>query len=171
VAIVADRLTPTWQCTSSLPSTREAKSKTEGKLAAIRGFGVTRLSLGIEGFDDRLLELNGRAHRSPEIFRAYQEARALAFPQINVDLIAGMLGETDAGWRASVDGDPAPVLQANALFRAVPVPAGRPRVELRYRPPEAALGAALSALAAVLGLVAWSRRRAADATLSPERGH
>ena len=56
--------------------------------------GVTRLSLGVENFDDALLELNGRAHRSPEIGRAYDQARALGFPQINIDLIAGMLGET-----------------------------------------------------------------------------
>src|SRR5262245_19505924 len=74
----------------------------EGKLEAIRGLGVTRLSLGVESFDDRLLELNGRAHRSPEIFRAYETARRLEFPQINIDLIAGMLGETDEGWRESV---------------------------------------------------------------------
>ena len=48
--------------------------------------------------DDRILELNGRAHRSPEIARVYKEARDLGFPQINIDLIAGMLGETDANW-------------------------------------------------------------------------
>ena len=38
---------------------------------AIREMGVTRLSLGVENFDDRILELNGRAHRSPEIGQAY----------------------------------------------------------------------------------------------------
>ena len=62
-----------------------------------------RLSLGVENFDDRILELNGRAHRSPEIGRAYEFARSLGFPQINIDLIAGMLGETDANWRACID--------------------------------------------------------------------
>ena len=70
----------------------EPGTLSESKLAALRGFGVTRLSLGVENFDDRILELNGRAHRSPEIFRVYQQARALGFPQINIDLIAGMLG-------------------------------------------------------------------------------
>ena len=80
----------------------EPGTLTEGKLAAIRDLGVTRLSLGIENFDDRVLELNGRAHRSPEIFKTWTEARDLGFPQINVDLIAGMLGETDENWRACV---------------------------------------------------------------------
>ncbi len=64
---------------------------------------MTRLSLGVENFNDEILELNGRAHRSPEIGRAYAFARSLDFPQINIDLIAGMLGETDENWRACVD--------------------------------------------------------------------
>jgi oxygen-independent coproporphyrinogen-3 oxidase len=81
----------------------EPGTLTEGKLAAIRDMGVTRLSLGVENFDDRVLELNGRAHRSPEIFKAWSAARALGFPQINLDLIAGMVGETDENWRACVE--------------------------------------------------------------------
>jgi oxygen-independent coproporphyrinogen-3 oxidase len=56
----------------------------------------------VENFSDEILELNGRAHRSPEIGRAYAVARSLAFPQINIDLIAGMLGESDENWRACV---------------------------------------------------------------------
>ena len=77
----------------------EPGTLTEAKLAAIRRMGVTRLSLGVENFNDRILELNGRAHRSPEVFRAYEQARALDFPQINIDLIAGMLGETEENWQ------------------------------------------------------------------------
>lgn len=73
-----------------------------GKLSAIRRLGVTRLSLGVESFDDRILELNGRAHRSAEIGDAYRAARSFDFPQINIDLIAGMLGETDENWHRSV---------------------------------------------------------------------
>lgn len=81
----------------------EPGTLTEAKLAAIRQMGVTRLSLGVENFDDRILELNGRAHRTPEIGRAYTAARALGFPQINIDLIAGMLGETEDNWRACIE--------------------------------------------------------------------
>ncbi|HEX9708487.1 MAG TPA: radical SAM protein, partial [Candidatus Thermoplasmatota archaeon] len=77
----------------------EPGTLTEGKLSAIRDLGVTRLSLGVENFDDTVLERNGRAHRSPEVFRAWSAARALGFPQINIDLIAGMVGETDENWR------------------------------------------------------------------------
>src|SRR4051812_39599595 len=80
----------------------EPGTLTQHKLAEIRRIGVTRLSLGVESFDDRILELNGRAHRSPEIAQAFGFARALAFPQINIDLIAGMLGETEENWQQSV---------------------------------------------------------------------
>ncbi len=80
----------------------EPGTLTEPKLESIRKLGVSRLSLGVENFDDHILEVNGRAHRSPEIDRTYRFARALAFPQINIDLIAGMLGESDGNWRACV---------------------------------------------------------------------
>ena len=91
-----------WRDAEEVAFECEPGTLTEGKLAAIRRMGVTRLSLGIENFSDRILELNGRAHRSPEVFRAYEQARTLEFPQINVDLIAGMLGETEENWQACV---------------------------------------------------------------------
>ena len=77
----------------------EPGTLTEPKLQAIRDLGVTRLSLGVENFDDHILEINGRAHHSKEIARSYAFARQIGFPQINIDLIAGMVEETDANWR------------------------------------------------------------------------
>ncbi|MSU77655.1 MAG: coproporphyrinogen III oxidase family protein [Gemmataceae bacterium] len=72
------------------------------KLETLKELGITRLSLGIENFSDAILESNGRAHLSAEVFRAYQWARDLKFNQINIDLIAGMLGETWDNWRDCV---------------------------------------------------------------------
>jgi oxygen-independent coproporphyrinogen-3 oxidase len=92
-----------WDSTEEITFECEPGTLTEPKLSAIRGLGVTRLSLGVENFDDRVLEANGRAHRSAEIFRAYEFARSLGFPQINIDLIAGMLGETEENWRTCVE--------------------------------------------------------------------
>jgi oxygen-independent coproporphyrinogen-3 oxidase len=92
-----------WTAAEEITFECEPGTLTEPKLKVIRDLGVTRLSLGVENFSDRLLELNGRAHRGAEIDRAYGYARSLAFPQINIDLIAGMLGETDANWQASVE--------------------------------------------------------------------
>jgi oxygen-independent coproporphyrinogen-3 oxidase len=92
-----------WNHAEEITFECEPGTLTEHKLKAIRRMGVTRLSLGVENFDDRVLEINGRAHRSPEIETAYRFARRLAFPQINIDLIAGMLGETDDNWRRCID--------------------------------------------------------------------
>ena len=80
----------------------EPGTLTEHKLQVIRNHGVTRLSLGVEHFDDHVLEINGRAHHSKEIHRAYDFARKIGFPQINIDLIAGMVEDTDDKWRDTV---------------------------------------------------------------------
>jgi len=101
---LVDRLTAvtSWTTAEEITFECEPGTLTEAKLAAIRRMGVTRLSLGVENFDDRILELNGRAHRSPEIGKAYAFARSLGFPQINIDLIAGMLGETEENWQRCI---------------------------------------------------------------------
>ena len=70
----------------------------EKKLHALRDLGITRLSLGVENFDPEILALNNRAHRAAEIDKAYGFARDAGFPQINIDLIAGMVGETEENW-------------------------------------------------------------------------
>ena len=76
----------------------EPGTVSEAKLRTIRNLGVTRLSIGIENFDDEVLRINGRAHSSKEIDRIFNFARSVGFPQINIDLIAGMVGETDENW-------------------------------------------------------------------------
>jgi oxygen-independent coproporphyrinogen-3 oxidase len=91
-----------WRSAQEITFECEPGTLSESKLATIRKIGVTRLSLGVENFDDAILEANGRAHRSGEIGRAYAVARSLDFPQINIDLIAGMLGENDENWYACV---------------------------------------------------------------------
>ncbi|MCW8132469.1 MAG: coproporphyrinogen III oxidase family protein [Planctomycetota bacterium] len=95
------RLLP-WDEAQEVAFECEPGTLTEPKIKAIRELGVTRLSLGVENFDDHVLEINGRAHRSKEIWRAYEYARSLDFPQINIDLIAGMVEETEANWRECV---------------------------------------------------------------------
>jgi oxygen-independent coproporphyrinogen-3 oxidase len=91
-----------WKDAEEITFECEPGTLTEHKLSVIREIGVTRLSLGIENFDDTILEVNGRAHRSAEIFRSYDFARKLNFPQINIDLISGMLGESDENWTKCV---------------------------------------------------------------------
>lgn len=114
-----------WDAAREVTFECEPGTLKESKLAVIREIGVTRLSLGVEHFDDEVLETNGRAHKSPEIFRAYDWARNTGFAQINIDLIAGMVGDTDAKWTATVekavalDPDSVTIYQMELPFNAV----------------------------------------------------
>ena len=81
----------------------EPGTLTRSKLEAIRDIGVTRLSLGVEHFDDKILAENGRAHVSKEIYRVLPWIRELDFPQLNVDLISGLVGESWGTWKETVE--------------------------------------------------------------------
>lgn len=98
------RISEHWQWEKAREVTFECEPGTlkKSKLETIKAIGTTRLSLGVEHFDDEVLAIGGRAHRSPEIFVAYEWAREVGFPQINIDLIAGMVGDTDDKWKATV---------------------------------------------------------------------
>ena len=80
----------------------EPGTLSEPKVKALRDLGMTRISLGVENFDDDILQANGRAHLSAEIMRAWDWIAAAGFPNTNIDLISGMVGETDESWDATV---------------------------------------------------------------------
>ncbi len=91
-----------WEGAEEVTFECEPGTLTDRKIRTIRDIGVTRLSLGVENFDDHILESNGRAHLSAQIQRAYDYARSCAFPQVNIDLIAGMMNETEENWHANI---------------------------------------------------------------------
>ncbi|MBI2194375.1 MAG: coproporphyrinogen III oxidase family protein [Planctomycetes bacterium] len=101
---LADRLrrSISWEHAEEVTFECEPGTLQEGKVQALREIGVTRVSLGVENFDDAILAENGRAHLSREIYRAYAWIRDAGFPQVNIDLIAGMVGETWDNWRECV---------------------------------------------------------------------
>ncbi len=80
----------------------EPGTLSEPKVHTLRELGVTRLSLGVENFGDAVLEENGRAHLSGEVYKAWDWIQAAGFPNVNIDLIAGMVGETWDNWKDSV---------------------------------------------------------------------
>jgi len=117
-------------------------------------------TLGDPGFDPRreVVLAEGEARPPAASARAVVERCEAGPSSMRVDVEAdrdSWLVITDSfapGWRARVDGHPAPVLPANVAFRAIPVPAGRHEVLLAYAPPSAILGLALSGLTALLAL-------------------
>jgi oxygen-independent coproporphyrinogen-3 oxidase len=114
-----------WDAAEEITFECEPGTLTQPKLETIREVGVTRLSLGVENFNDRILEENGRAHLSKEIYRVAPWIRALAFDQLNIDLIAGMVGETFETWRETVqktvemDPDSVTIYQMELPFNTV----------------------------------------------------
>jgi oxygen-independent coproporphyrinogen-3 oxidase len=88
-----------WDLAEEVTFECEPGTLSHAKVQALRQLGITRLSLGIENFNDRILEENGRAHLSQEIERSWDWIRMAQFPNVNVDLIAGMVGETWENWR------------------------------------------------------------------------
>ena len=102
---LADRLREhiTWDGAEEVTFECEPGTLSETKVKTLKNeMGVTRLSLGVENFSDSLLELNGRAHLSKEVHRAWDWIENANFPNVNIDLISGMVGETWDNWKENV---------------------------------------------------------------------
>jgi putative oxygen-independent coproporphyrinogen III oxidase len=84
--------------------TSEANPDTvdEQYLAALLRSGVTRLSLGLQSFDPRVLEGLERIHSPESARRAFAAARAAGFANVNLDLIYGADGESLGSWERTL---------------------------------------------------------------------
>lgn len=92
-----------WDMAEEVTFECEPGTLSESKVSTLKELGVTRLSLGIENFNDKILEENGRAHLSKEVYRAWEWIEAAQFPNVNIDLISGMVGETWDNWKYNVE--------------------------------------------------------------------
>jgi putative oxygen-independent coproporphyrinogen III oxidase len=79
------------------------ESVTPAYLAKLRDTGFTRISLGMQSAIPHVLAVLDRQHRPQRAIDAVAEARAAGFDHVNLDLIYGTPGETDADWQASLD--------------------------------------------------------------------
>ncbi|MGD9635562.1 MAG: coproporphyrinogen-III oxidase family protein [Pirellulales bacterium] len=96
------RANVSWDAAEEVTFECEPGTLSEAKVATLSEIGVTRLSLGVEHFDDDILRDNGRAHESGEIYKAWPWIQAAGFANTNIDLIAGMVGDTNEKWRDAV---------------------------------------------------------------------
>lgn len=71
-------------------------------LESLREMGVTRVSMGVQSFDNALLKLTGRMHLAEDVFRAFGLLREAGFASVNLDLMCGLMGETEEKWTESV---------------------------------------------------------------------
>lgn len=102
---LADRLRQhiSWDGAEEVTFECEPGTLSETKVKTLREqVGVTRLSLGVENFDDKVLEENGRAHLSKQVFASWQWIQDAGFANVNIDLISGMVGESWDNWKENI---------------------------------------------------------------------
>jgi oxygen-independent coproporphyrinogen-3 oxidase len=73
------------------------------KAALLKEFGVNRISLGVQSWDDELLKLLGREHNAQQAEESFRILRAAGFTNINFDLMFGLPGQTADQWRATLE--------------------------------------------------------------------
>jgi oxygen-independent coproporphyrinogen-3 oxidase len=73
------------------------------KAALLRKLGVTRVSVGVQSWDDELLKGLGREHNSRQAEQSLHILRGAGFSNINVDLMFGLPGQTLDQWRFTVE--------------------------------------------------------------------
>jgi oxygen-independent coproporphyrinogen-3 oxidase len=77
-------------------------SATPEKLRAFRSLGVNRASFGAQTFDDAELAKLGRSHNSADALRTFADLCDAGFANVSFDLIAGLPGQTLAGWQRNI---------------------------------------------------------------------
>ncbi len=72
-------------------------------LQGLRALGVNRLSMGVQSFDDRLLQLIGRRHNAQQAVEAVHMAKEAGFDNISIDLIYALPTQTMDQWKADIE--------------------------------------------------------------------
>jgi oxygen-independent coproporphyrinogen-3 oxidase len=73
------------------------------KAALLKKFGVNRISLGVQSWNEELLKLLGREHNARQAEESFRILRNAGFTNINVDLMFGLPGQTVDEWRATLE--------------------------------------------------------------------
>lgn len=76
---------------------------TEEYLRGLRALGVNRLSMGVQSFQDELLQQIGRRHTAAEAMEAVQTAQKAGFENLSIDLMYALPGQTMAQWKADIE--------------------------------------------------------------------
>ena len=78
-------------------------SVSDRKARLLREQGVNRISLGVQSFDDGLLQLLGREHSAAQAENSFDLLRRNGFRNLNIDLMFGLPGQTLGQWQATLD--------------------------------------------------------------------
>jgi oxygen-independent coproporphyrinogen-3 oxidase len=73
------------------------------QFSELRESGINRLSLGVQSFNDGVLQTLGRLHSAESAAKAFWQARSSGFSNIGVDLMYGVPGQTADAWSETLD--------------------------------------------------------------------
>ncbi|EPH96786.1 putative oxygen-independent coproporphyrinogen III oxidase [Enterococcus faecalis 13-SD-W-01] len=72
---------------------------TREKLQVMKNYGVNRLSMGVQTFDNKLLKKIGRKHTAEDVYQTISFLEAENFSNVSIDLIYALPGQTLEGYR------------------------------------------------------------------------
>ena len=92
-----------WEAVEECTFECEPGTVSPEKFRALKDLGVTRVSIGFQSLNNEILRRSGRNVCVQDCVDAFQQARDAGFDEINIDLLAGLPGETGASWQRTIE--------------------------------------------------------------------
>jgi oxygen-independent coproporphyrinogen-3 oxidase len=73
------------------------------KAALLKDFGINRISMGVQSWDDAVLKSLGRTHDADKAEESFQVLRHAGFDNVSIDLIFGVPGQSLESWRRTLE--------------------------------------------------------------------
>jgi len=93
------------------------------RMSLMRSYGVDRLTIGIQSFDDEILEKMNRPHNANDAIKAIEQAKEAGF-KINIEFIYGYLGQTLKSWIKTIEKAVSLGIEEIQLYRIKIIPYG-----------------------------------------------
>jgi oxygen-independent coproporphyrinogen-3 oxidase len=101
VASLSERID--WQCAREIAIEVDPADLTDRHLSFWSETGVNRISLGVQSFDDDVLQRMNRQHDGAQAVRAVEMIRQSTVENLNIDLMYGMPGRSLKSWQGDLD--------------------------------------------------------------------
>lgn len=102
---ILDKLHKSFKLKDEIEVTIEVNPATVNadKLKEYKNFGINRLSIGVQSFDNKVLKILGRIHNAKDAIKTYEDARNAGFENIGIDLMFGIPNQDIDMWLADIE--------------------------------------------------------------------
>ncbi|MBC1484240.1 oxygen-independent coproporphyrinogen III oxidase [Listeria sp. FSL L7-1485] len=73
------------------------------KLQTMKDYGVNRISMGVQSFNNELLKKIGRIHTVKDVYQSVENMRTVGFENVSIDLIFSLPGQTEADFKDTLN--------------------------------------------------------------------